>query len=194
MPSTLPIPDCFNIPIESLLWENKAITHIWIVEEDVMTPYNGLRWLLDMDADVSVIDYPLRNGFSTVVTSGKKILWCGTGCTMIKRKVLETIGFPYFRTDGCFWIDEDGTHVWKQGIKPSYGGHDIRFGIDVNNLGFRIQQAPVTAQHLELISRGETAVNNGTHTIRRHTLIRYHKDYPNFRVVGIDKIKPVRLG
>lgn len=191
MPAGLPIPDCFNIPIATLLRDNKAVTHVWIVEEDVVTPHNGLKRLIEMDADVSIIDYPLRNGYSTVAKSGKKVLWCGTGCTLIKRHVFERLGFPYFRTDGCFWMRDNGIHEWKPNVKPSYGGHDIRFGVDVNNLGYTIKVVDgMTCEHLELVSMGKSANNNGSHEIKRHTKIENQTVFKEFRAIGLETKKP----
>lgn len=167
IPFTLGIPECFNNPVATLM-KDPEITHVLMVEDDVVIPENGLQKLIDLDADVACIDYPLSTGYSTITRlKNNKIIWCGTGCTLIKRKVLEKIGYPYFRTDIAY-LDKDNGFFEKNYLshpENRYGGHDIHFGIEVTQkYKFEIKQVEgMTASHLKLLEMGVKDSNNGNH-------------------------------
>ena len=92
----LSIPDCFNDPIKHELSIFDP-DYILIIEEDVAIPHGGLQSLLQADYDITAIDYPLSNGYGCVAWYKGKPMWCGTGCTLIKRRVFEEMLFPWFR-------------------------------------------------------------------------------------------------
>lgn len=169
--SGLSIPDCFNQGVLEALQE--PTDYIWFVEEDVITPRLGLKKLLQAEADVAVIDYPMKNGYGTVAYHNGKPMWCGTGCTLIKRNVFEKIGQPYFRTDILYEISIEGKFSERKvPAMLRYGGHDIRFGLVVNKLGLNIKSIPnETCIHKKLISLGQAGTNSGAHTFQVLTTI-----------------------
>jgi len=183
MPDTLSIPDCFNLPISSLLFEE--CTHILIVEEDVLLPYGAIKAMFDLNADVAVIDYPLRNGWSPIVKhKNGDVLWSGTGCILIKNEVLKRHEMPYFRCDTSYVEKENGVFEEHREQGVDYGGHDIEFGMRCRKLGFQIKQVEgMQATHLELIELGSKLTNNGLHKIKEHKEIKKRRVLNKFKLI-----------
>lgn len=182
MPSTLGIPDCFNYPISHMISRDEAISHFWLVEEDVVSPCNALQKLISLDTDVGVIDYPLRTGWGCCAFLNEKILWAGTGCTLVRREVFEKIGYPYFEPM-TYWIKDGYIYEKHPEIKNTYGGHDIHFGLQCRELGFNIKEVKgQTCEHLELITRGKPGENQGVHTIKIHKKIERRQHFTRFIV------------
>lgn len=164
----LTIPDCFNIPIQNELTLHHP-DYLWLVEEDVEVPRGGLQSLLAADNDITAIDYPLANGYGCVAYYKGKPMWCGTGCTLIKRRVFQYMLKPWFRTDINYLINPNGTFTLKEGIQNGYGGHDIHFCITARNFGFSLGVVPsTTASHYKLIDSGQKSDNRGVHTFVVH--------------------------
>ena len=156
------IPDCFTIPIRDEL--RFGANYIWLVEEDVEVPRYGLQSLLAADYDISAIDYPFPNGVGCAAYHKGKPLWCGTGCTLIKRRVFDGVWQPWFRTDVDYIINDDGTFTENEGVLNKYGGHDIYFCLKARRLGFTLGVVPnITARHFKIKKMGEAGVNNGAH-------------------------------
>jgi hypothetical protein len=102
--------------------------------------------------------------------------------------VFDRIKYPYFKTDGCFFIRDNDVYEFQPDRKPSYGGHDIRFGIEARQNGFTIKKVDdLTCMHLELEQFGKPGTNTGCHTIRYHKTIEHQNEIPNFTMIGLDK-------
>lgn len=160
-----PIPDCFNIPIaqERL---TRDPDYIWIVEEDIEVPAVGLYQLMQAQSDIAAIDYPFPNGYGCAAYYKGKPMWVGTGCTLIKRRVLDEIPQPWFRTDIHYLIDGKGFFREHEAKASGYGGHDIRFCLVAKKTGFSIDVVPsITAKHYKIEAPGKAGDNNGVHTI-----------------------------
>lgn len=160
---TKTIPDAPNYLVEEVL-TIKDLTHIWFIEEDTVPPENSLQDLLKEDADIACIDYGV-NGWSCTARDKKtsEILWCGLGCTLVKREVFDKLEYPYFRTDKSLRLND---WVWIDNpSKSAYGGHDIWFCTKAREAGFHIAQVAGECRHLRLEKLGTPEINKGLHTI-----------------------------
>ena len=161
----LPIPDSFNILVERALQDEK-VEYIFFVEEDVVIPGDALKRLLaavkKYHADIYCIDYAV-GGWSCVARekSLNEILWCGLGCTLVKRVVFECLSRPWFRTDKSLRLND-----WQWTDNPAkYGGQDIWFSRQAIDKGFTICQVDGECRHLKLDELGKPEINKGLHTI-----------------------------
>lgn len=171
-----PIPDCFEQPMLRAL-ADKINTHFWFVEDDMILPLSNLQALINEDADVATTDYPIsKKGQSSVFRdkTGKVIL-CGTGNTLVKREVLERVGFPVFRTDIKWNIQNYGSHVRliaNQNDKDAYGIHDVNFSMKLYKHNIPITVIHKSAGQRKLRKLGAVGSNNGAHQIEEWTLVR----------------------
>ena len=161
MSHDLPIPDAHNFLTErALSYANTE--YIFYVEEDTVPPTYGIDRMLALDSDIAFIDYGV-NGWScsAIDKITNEILWCGVGCTLVKRKVFEALEKPWFRTDKTLRLND-----WKWLDNPAkYGGHDIWFCMQARSKGFKIKRANGECKHLQLNELGKKEWNNGLHNI-----------------------------
>lgn len=153
------IPDAHNeLAAQALAL---GASHILFVEEDTVPPRNAVIDMLRANAAIACIDYGV-NGYScTAKTRQGDILWCGLGCTLIKKEVFEKLEKPWFRTDKVFRLND---RKWID--NPSkYGGQDIWFSQKAREKGFDIVQVKGEARHLKLEELGRSEWNNGLHEI-----------------------------
>lgn len=163
--SNLPIPDGHNqLTKEALDW---GADYIWFIEEDTVSPTGALEKLVQTNSELVCIDYGV-SGWSCITKNSKgEILWCGLGCTLVKREVLEKMDYPYFRTDKTLrlndwtWQDLPEDYIKNK----NYGSLDIWFFTQARKLGFEIKQVDGECDHLQLESLGEKGKNNGIHNI-----------------------------
>jgi len=163
-----PIPECFNEPLEEAL-ADKDITHIWFVEDDMVLNPTTLWSMTLGDKAVVTADYPVnKDGRGSVFTVDGRIIFCGTGCLLVKREVFDELKRPFFRTDirwnmknyGNF-IKMTSHHVEAEG----YGLHDITFCMDLMKLNIPIHAIKTTLSQRKLIALGKAGSNNGAHNI-----------------------------
>lgn len=161
----LPIPKGHNLLTEQALKD--GCDYIWFVEEDTVPPARSLEKLLAAQADIACIDYGV-SGWSCVSKNLQgEILWCGLGCTLVKRKVLESLERPYFRVDKTLrlndwtWTDLPADYLDNR----NYGGLDIWFCWQARLAGFKIVQVEGECDHLQLDVLGQKGTNNGLHQI-----------------------------
>lgn len=183
-----PLPDCFELPAREAL-KNKAITHLWFVEDDMALKPNTLQRLLDVDKAVVTADYPInKDGRGAVFSVGGQIVFTGTGCLLVKRGVFEELRPPYFRTDFKWNIKNYGdflklTRV-KDGSLDGYGLHDVNFCMNLYGRGIPIHKISGNLGQRKLISLGESGTNNGAHNIevwgkvKRDHLLKQVKKWP----------------
>lgn len=161
----LPIPLGHASLVEEALSE--GVTHIWMIEEDNPPLLDALDKLLAANADIACIDYGV-NGWGCVTRNPQgEILWCGLGCTLIKREVFEKVPKPWFRVDKTLRLND---WTWQdlpeEYIKTKqYGSLDIWFFTQARKNGFSITQVEGEVDHLELINLGKRGTNNGLHEI-----------------------------
>lgn len=171
----LPIPDGHNSLCEKALAD--GMDHILFIEEDCVIPAGALEKLLAVDADIACIDYGV-SGWSCITRGVEgKILWCGLGCTLVRRKVFESLEKPYFRADMVLDLPD---FKWRQlpesYVKThNYGSLDIWFFTKVREKGFEIEQVAGELDHLELVELGKKGRNHGVHQIKEREKISKHQ-------------------
>lgn len=173
----LPIPDCFEEPLQRAL--EGPYTHFWFVEDDMKLPNDILDSLLLADAPVAAADYPVsKEGQGAVFKDASgKVVFTGTGCTLIKREVFEKLSWPYFRTD-IRWnavnygdsVRLTANVVTNPGLE-GYGLHDTHFGIRLWHAGIPIEIVGRVGQR-KLIALGKAGSNDGAHKIEEWTKVK----------------------
>lgn len=162
----LPIPDGHNELTKQALADGNE--WLFYIEEDTVPPEGALEKLLAADSDIACIDYGVQGWGCVTRNDLGEILWCGLGCTLVKRSVLEAMDYPYFRADMTLRLND---WTWQQLPEEyvrtkQYGSLDIWFCYNARKLGFTITQVPGECEHLELVELGKRETNNGLHTIR----------------------------
>lgn len=163
-----PIPECFEFPTESALMD-REITHLWFVEDDMVLTPNTLRDLLEADTNAVTADYPVtKDGRGSVFyDAGGNVVFSGTGCLLVKRRVFENLKKPYF-TDKVRWTMQNyGESVKLTGVYGStgYGTHDITFSIKLWKNGVKIRVIKQKLAQRKLLELGKFGSNNGAHKV-----------------------------
>lgn len=164
-----PLPACFETPtIKALL--DPDITHLWFVEEDMVIPPGTLQAMIDADANAITCDYPItKDGKGAVFyDAGGRVIFCGTGCLLVKKEVFDSLKTPYF-TDKIRWMMYNyGSSVKLVGLNNDSGGyglHDITFCIKLWKAGVIIKTLPAKLAQRRLINLGKAGSNDGAHNI-----------------------------
>ena len=173
--SGLQIPESHNEGVRQALKEYS--TYIFFVEDDMRFPALTLKQMIKVDASIVCVDYPMDNGSSTIAKKGEEILWCGLGCTLIKRGVLANMADPWFDTSYSYKINED--HSLTKIVNPNkYGGHDINFCFKARELGYEIKQLPgIEAEHLRCSELVKGKYNTGVQFIKPLEKITKYQNY-----------------
>lgn len=175
-----PIPECFNEPVMYAL-DDSSITHIWIVEDDMIMPKDTLTKLLEVDKAVVTADYPVtKEGRGSVFKDAdNRVLFCGTGCLLIKREVFDELKTPYFRTDSKWNVKNYGDHIKffevHNGTNDGYGLHDITFCFELQQLNIPIHTIRRKLGQRKLIELGKAGTNNGAHQVEEWKTIEKDK-------------------
>lgn len=158
------IPLAQNALVEEAL-QDSSIDLLWFIEEDTVPPVGALQKLIDADADIAFIDYGVNGWSCSAKDKDGNILWCGLGCTLVKRHVLTDMLYPWFRTDKSLrlndmsWIDTNPNKV--------YGQQDIWFCVNARKSGHQITQVDGECRHLKLVELGQPEVNLGLHIVEQ---------------------------
>lgn len=166
-----PIPDCFETPTQEAL-KDKDITHLWFVEDDMELTNDILQKMLDMGKAVVTVDYPTTEyGGGAMFKVKGQVIFCGTGCTLVKREVFEELTKPYFRTDICWNIKNYGDFlkiiaVPRGDSLEGYGLHDVNFCMNLYRKGIPIHDLGITVGQRKLVRLGKSGSNKGTHKIK----------------------------
>ena len=168
----LPIPDCFEIPTQRAL-DDDSITHLWFVEDDMKMPADTLKTMLEMNVAVVTANYPTTSkGDSAILTIKNRIVYAGTGCTLVKREVFNELQKPYFRTD-IAWIPKNkGTYIKFKATKKNndgYGLHDVNFFMNLYKLNIPVHKIKKTLGQRKLVALGKPSTNDGAHQIDEWT-------------------------
>jgi hypothetical protein len=162
----LGIPEGHNEAVKEALLRTDA-NYILMVEEDNVIPNGGIKAMLNLmrhtNAGIVCIDYGV-NGYSCTAKERrtKEILWCGLGCTLVRRSVFDDIAYPYFRSDQSLRLND---WKWVPNHDP-YGQQDIWFCMKAREKGWYIAQVPgMQSVHLGLMALGKRETNNGMHEI-----------------------------
>ena len=160
-----PIPDGHNELCKQALED--GADYLWMVEEDTVPTEGCLKKMLDAKVDIICVDYGINSWSCVTRDVYSNILWCGLGCTLVRRGVFEKLEYPYFRVDQVYRLND---HVWVQLPeeylkKKNYGSLDIWFFHHARKVGYKINQLGGECEHLLLESLGERGKNHGLHTI-----------------------------
>lgn len=172
----LPIPDCFEKPTQRAL-DDDSITHLWFVEDDMKLPPDTLKKLLDADKAVVTIDYPVnKDGRGSIFKIDKQVIFCGTGCLLVKREVFDELRKPYFRTD-MRWNIKNYGDFYKMTVSrdtnlDGYGLHDVNFCMNLYHLGIPIHATPGKLGQRKLVALGKAGTNEGAHNIEVWTRVK----------------------
>jgi hypothetical protein len=164
-----PIPECFETPTTEAL-KDPDVTHLWLVEDDMVLPPDTLKKMLEADANAVTFDYPVtKEGNGAVFyDQGGTVVFCGTGCLLVKRRVFDSLKQPFF-TDKIRWtLLNYGEAVKLTGSyddTPGYGTHDITFSIKLWKTGVMIKVIKGKLAQRKLVVLGKAGSNNGAHNI-----------------------------
>ena len=160
--SGLPIPEAQNEAIRRALYDYSG--YVLMIEDDMSFPKGALEKMLKLDAAIACVDYPMDNGYSTICKKGNEILWCGIGCTLIKRGVLAAMKDNWFDTSYSWRIKSESPLELEKIENPyKYGGLDINFCIKARELGYQIKQVHgVEAKHLRCKNLVKSQNNTGS--------------------------------
>lgn len=149
----LPIPDCFNTLVaDALEW---GADYIWFVEEDMLIYEDTLIKMIEANKDIVTVDYPVTETAHAVVRG--KFTYCGTGCTLVSRGVLEKTG--EFRSNIEYLLPNFTPHEVKS---VGYGRHDVDFCIKAQRAGYDIHVIGNAGQY-KLKQLGQSKTNKGRH-------------------------------
>lgn len=189
----LPIPESHIACVEKAL-SNPAVDKIFFLEEDMYVDPQTFVALATSEHDIATVNYNDRNGSVNGIihyNEAREILWCGLGATVIRRKVFEDIGRPYFRTDHRYKSIKKATPagpavteheeieprtIFNEETKKAeivrdsyiYGGLDVDFYHRAREKGYKITCLPEYRAHqFVLVKLGEAYNNNGCHVIQQ---------------------------
>lgn len=169
-----PIPQCFEKPTQRALLD-QSITHLWFVEDDMKLPPDTLSKLLSANQAVVTIDYPVnKDGRGSIFKYDKQIVFCGTGCLLVKREVFAELRNPIWRTDMRWNIKNYGEYLKmrvNRDESEGYGLHDVNFCMNLYHLGIPIHAIKGKLGQRKLVSLGEAGTNEGAHNIEVWTKI-----------------------
>lgn len=173
MAHDLPLPKCFNVPLNRALSDKCDL--IWFVEEDMVIPEGTLDKMLKMiengDTVVSTNYANKHNGDSFTYEDRRgEILFTGMGCMLLDSKVFNDMQKPYIR-QGTFWVKEDSSNKIYLEYHPEipqkgYGTQDVYLCYQLTKNGNRISLVDAEVGHLKLIEKSNDSSNNGQHTIK----------------------------
>jgi hypothetical protein len=197
----LPIPDCFETPLTEAL-KDPEVTHIWLVEDDMILPPTILKEMIDKKLAVVTVNYPTTNrGDSSILTIKDRIVYGGTGCTLVKREVFSELKSPYFRSDIAWVPKNKGNYIKFTGVKKggvgAYGLHDVNFFINLYRLGIPVHKLDYSIGQRKLVALGKAGTNNGAHKIevwRKVKRDRYFTLKKNLPVDETGKLTSVMAG
>lgn len=166
------IPKSFNLLAEWFM--QTGATHAWFVEEDVVVPDIALYAMLGLNVDIAAINYPLKtDGRISEMRRKDVLLWVSLGCTLIRRRVFETLPRPWFSTDYALVSSSTGSACKEKILSlkyapRQYAGQDMYFCFRALEAGFTIGAVEgMLCEHLRLDAMGEANTNDGCHKISR---------------------------
>jgi len=167
----LPIPDCFNEPLERAL--KQPFTHYWFVEEDMILPKDTLKTLLEAKVPAIMCDYPMdAQGKPAIFRDPKnRVIYGGTGCLLVTKRFINKYPKPVFHTDVA-WDIKVGDVVElkeRQVGRNVYGLHDVNFALEAYRRGTPIKISKLICGQRKLKNLGANATNIGQHNIETWT-------------------------
>lgn len=164
-----PIPECFNEPLRRALSDD-VYTHVWFVEDDMKMPSDTLKTLLEKDKAVVTADYPVnKDKRGAIFEIDNRIIFCGTGCLLVRAEVFDELKEPYFHTERKWNIKNYGEYFKMTANKnksiKGYGLHDVNFCMDLYRKDIHIHKVDKVLGQRKLKRLGDDGTNNGAHEI-----------------------------
>ena len=171
----LPIPDSHNEGVRKALFN--YVPYILFVEEDMELPDGVIDAMVKVDKPIVACDYPMDNGYSTICKNNGGVVWCGLGCTLVKRGVFENMKDPWFDSSYS-WRIEEPFKLTKIENPNKYGGHDINFCLKAREMGYEISQVyGYESKHLRCDSLDKGRYNDGVSPIRELLPVSKRQEY-----------------
>ena len=134
------------------------ITHVFMLDSDVVPPDNIMDLLLECDSPMATAVVPLYMGGKITTNIQVKaengtIQWlkacpqdgepfevenAGTGCVLIRREVFEKVPWPWFKFE---LLNQEGDVITE----------DIYFGNKAREYGYRYKVRPVLCGHMKKV-------------------------------------------
>lgn len=179
MAHNLPIPDCFNVPLEKALTSYTKFDLIWFVEEDMVIYPHTLDSMVEIiekgELCVSAEYADRRTGRNLVCRNEKgTVIYTGMGCLLVDARVFTKLEKPYLRRATFEKIDtKDGFdyELVDSSNNEWYGTQDVYFSYTLRKLGIEIQIVKAKIGHLQLVERGKNETNAGAHEIKEIFII-----------------------
>lgn len=169
------IPDVQNELVREAMKEYSS--YVFFVEDDMEIPEGCIEKMKKMDKAIVSVDYPMDNGYSTICRQSEEILFCGLGCSLVKRGVLEAIGDPWFDISYS-WRIKEPFELEKIDNPSKYGGHDINFCMKAREKGFTIHQLEgYEAKHLRCENLQKSGYNDGEFIIKELLPVNKRQQY-----------------
>lgn len=111
--------------------------------------------------DVSTVDYPVTKEVNAMQINDGVVDKFGTGCTLIKREVLEQ---TEWRSDIAYSLPKWEPLVLRND-KPRYGHHDVHFAQQLKKLGVKVHVLEEPIDQYRVVEMGQKRVNEGYHKI-----------------------------
>jgi hypothetical protein len=160
----LPIPACFNQPLQRALDDKHE--YIAIVEEDMVIPADAIGKLggaIMAGNDIAYYDYRLDNGLMASARIADVDI-SGTGAIMFKASALRRLIPLRSGQEYDAKTFEPLTKLSEaEGLKR-YGQHDIDLFKRAKDLGLKTKCVG-SARHLKVRDYNTEAINDGCHTI-----------------------------
>jgi hypothetical protein len=140
----------------------------------MILPPDTLKMLLEVDKAVVTANYPTSaKGDCAVLSIKGRIVYGGTGCTLVKREVFDELKQPYFRDDIVWQPKNLGDSIkfiaHKNVTKAGYGLHDVNFFMNLYKLDIPVHKIDRTLGQRKLVAFGKEGSNNGAHVIEEWT-------------------------
>jgi hypothetical protein len=189
-----PLPGARNELVENAL-KVEGWTHLLLLDDDVIMPEGSLKAMLDLEADIALVDYPHhligeKDGkdqqYGVAVyddwkegddVTEKTLAWAGLGCVLVKREVFEKVKSPWFQSTNYQFQRDNGKIMFNpeskgtdslEEIKGS--GEDTHFYLEARKEGLSIKVVPdMVAGHCrieKMIMRMQDGRYQRSHTIR----------------------------
>lgn len=178
-----PLPVSRNFLVESAL-KLPDWTHALLLDDDVILPDGALKELINLNADVAVMNYPMHNKLegksvgTTVHDKDKSVAFAGLGAVLVKREVFEKIGSPWFvLTQYRINRSDDGQIGFyagqAEGNTSMSAGEDCYVYLQFRKHGFSIKETKKTATHCR-VDRLVTNTHNSRYA-QQHTITKSQK-------------------
>lgn len=144
--------------------------------------------MVGADKAVVAADYPVnKDGRGSIFKIKNQVIFCGTGCLLVKREVFDELKKPIFRTDIRWTMKNFGDFIKMSSYvveEEGYGLHDINFCMALYEKGIPIHDIKIPMSQRKLLALGKAGSNDGAHQIeiwskiKKDHLLKLIKSWP----------------